>query len=167
MAGLEMELRPVDFMTVGTVGPRGQRVFYIQGAQGKELVTLVIEKFQAKALSEAISELLQELNERHPLENPAADVNMRNWELDLREPIEPEFRVAQIGLGFDEESDMVVMVAQELSDQDEDAAVAEARVVRFWASREHMRVLARRAADVVEHGRPDPRQNGRIHYYWT
>ena len=167
MAASDMELRPVDFMTVGTVGPRGQRVFYIQGAQGDSLVTLVIEKFQAKALSEAIGELLKELDERHPREGATDEVNLRDWELDLREPIDPEFRVSQIGLGFDEASDLVVLVAQELSAQDQEETDELSRTVRFWAGRDLMRVLGIRADRVVDQGRPDPRQNGRIHYYWT
>ncbi len=165
----EIELRPVDFLTVGTVGPRGQRVFYLQGAQEDELVTLRLEKVQVSALSEAITELLDDLNDRYPIVGEEPEVNLLDWETDLRDPVEPEFRVAQIGLGFDEAADLVVLVTQELVVPEEERAAEadEPRVARFWASRALMRALSVYAEHVVAKGRPDPQQNGRINYYWT
>jgi uncharacterized repeat protein (TIGR03847 family) len=165
MAPFEMELNPVDFLTVGTVGPRGQRVFYIQAAQDDELVTLTVEKMQVQALAEAVTELLDELKERYGTDEPEADIDFRQWDFELRDPIVPQFRVAQIGLGYDEPADRVVLVTQELVTGDDE--LEEPGVVRFWGSRELMRALAAYADRVVERGRPDPKKNGRIHYYWT
>ena len=112
MADLEIELNPADFLTIGTVGPKGQRVFYLQAASGSVLVTLIIEKEQARALGEAIEELLHDIDERFPAPPglPASD------NMELREPITPRFRVAQMGLGYDEDRDMIVLVAQALVD---------------------------------------------------
>lgn len=166
MPNTELELKPVDFLTVGTVGPRGNRVFYLQGAQEDQLISLVIEKFQASAMAEAIEELLTDLKEHHPLESEIPPVNLTEWRLDLREPIEPEFRVGQIGLGYDEATDMLVLVTQELLPEEE-AIAMQPSLVRFWGTRETMMVLAQRIERVVSSGRPDPKQNGRIHYYWT
>ena len=59
-----IELNPVDFITVGTIGPKGQRIFHLQGGQGTQIVSLTIEKEQAWALSEAIREMLDDLEER-------------------------------------------------------------------------------------------------------
>ncbi|GAB4569900.1 MAG: DUF3090 domain-containing protein [Anaerolineae bacterium] len=167
MPGLELELKPVDFLTVGTVGPRGKRVFYIQGAKDRQLVSLIVEKVQVGALAEAINELLSELESSYPDLPPIPEIDLESYDLELRDPIQPEFRVSQIGLGYDEALDMIVLLTQELVPDDFDEALLQPSVVRFWATREQMRALAMYAELVVERGRPDPRKNGRIHYYWT
>lgn len=168
MPNTEIELNPVDFVTVGTIGPKGQRVFYLQAGKGPQVVSLVIEKEQAWALSEAIKELLDDVEERKPERTPAQE-ELEGLDMDLREPIEPMFRVAQMGLGFDEERNMVVLVATEILavDSEEELEELEPSVVRMWCSRLQMRVLIDHAADTVQAGRADPRQNGRVVYYWT
>src|SRR5262245_12995439 len=113
MASKIIELNPADFITVGTIGPKGQRIFHLQSGKSGQLVTLTIEKEQALALSEAIREMLEDLQERHPDRVYAATVDLTGVDMELREPIEPLFRVAQMGLGYDEDKDMVVLVAQE------------------------------------------------------
>ena len=169
MPSREIELNPVDFITVGTIGPKGQRIFHLQGGKDKQLVSLIIEKEQAWALSEAIREMLEDLEERHPDPNKLEIAGSANTDMDLREPIEPVFRVAQMGLGYDEDRDMVVLVAQELVAQDEeiDPALTDPGIVRMWCSREQMRTLSAHTLEVVQAGRADPKQNGRLTYYWT
>lgn len=173
MPNIEIELNPVDFITVGTVGPKGRRVFHLQAAQGDQLVSLIVEKEQALALSEAISELVDDLDSRYP--NPSGEPTrpeVSTMSMDLREPIDPLFRVAQMGLGYDEEHNLVVLVAQELvvleaDDDDTDPDAAQPGIVRLWCSRALMRTLSRQAQDIVQSGRPDPKLNGRLVYYWT
>ena len=93
---------------------------------------------------------------------------MAALDMDLREPIQPIFRVAQMGLAYDEEESSVVLVAQEFTGSEEDEEEDEdAGVVRMWCTREQMRALSMQAMDMVESGRPSPKQNGRILYYWT
>lgn len=168
MSSQEIELNPVDFVTVGTIGPKGQRIFHLQGGKDNRLVSLIIEKEQAWALSEAIREMLEDLDERHPEGNiPGSDGGV---DMDLREPIEPVFRVAQMGLGYDEDRDLVVLVAQELVPTDEpeaDPSLVDPGIVRMWCSREQMRQLCAHTLEVVQSGRADPKQNGRLTYYWT
>lgn len=168
MPNQEIELNPVDFITVGTIGPKGQRIFHLQGGKGKQLVSLIIEKEQAGALSEAIRELLDDLAKRHPEPASSAEVDLSKVDMDLREPIEPVFRVSQMGLGYDEDRDMVVLVAQELVvvDEDTDPATVDPGIVRMWCSREQMRYLSVHTMEVVKAGRADPKQNGRLVYYW-
>jgi uncharacterized repeat protein (TIGR03847 family) len=167
MPNLEIELNPFDFITVGTVGPKGQRVFHLQAAKDGQLVSLTIEKEQAWALSEAIKELLSDLDERYP-----ADVTgslSAAGDMDLREPIEPMFRVAQMGLGYDEDRNLIVLVAQELVilEEDADPDIVEPGIVRMWCSRAQMSALSDQAQTSVQAGRPDPKLNGRLVYYWT
>ena len=168
MPNIEIELNPTEFITVGTIGPKGQRVFHLQAAQGTQVVTLTIEKEQAWALSEALRELCEDLDERYPpVESKTPEPG--SADMELREPIEPMFRVAQMGLGYDEDRNMVVLVAQELVavEQGVDPESVEPGVVRMWCTREQMRALSATAMAAVQAGRPDPRQNGRLVYYWT
>jgi uncharacterized repeat protein (TIGR03847 family) len=169
MPRIEIELNPIDFITIGTIGPKGQRIFHLQAGKMGRIVTLVIEKEQSWALSEAISELIVDIADRYP--DTAMDIDdISDWDMDLREPIETVFRVAQMGLGYDEDSNMVVLVAQELvvprpGDED-DIDEIEPGIVRFWGTREQLQALSLRAMEMVQSGRPDPRQNGRLVYYW-
>lgn len=167
MPNIEIELNPVDFITVGTIGPKGQRVFHLQAGKDDQIVSLIIEKEQAWALSEAIRELVEDLDKRYPETEKTEDASEMNME--LREPIEPLFRVAQMGLGFDEERGMVVLVAQELMivDEETDPVEAQPGIVRMWSTREKMRALSQHSTQIVQAGRPDPKQNGRLVYYWT
>jgi uncharacterized repeat protein (TIGR03847 family) len=166
MPNIEIELNPVDFITVGTVGPKGQRVFHLQAGKGRQLVSLIIEKEQAWALGEAIKELITDLDERYPGE---ASAPPSGADMELREPIEPMFRVAQMGLGYDEDRNLIVLVAQELvvADEEQDAEEVQPGIVRMWCSRVQMQALSDHAQETVQAGRPDPKLNGRLVYYWT
>jgi uncharacterized repeat protein (TIGR03847 family) len=169
MPGIEIELKPVDFITVGTVGPKGRRLFHLQAGQGSQLVALVIEKEQARALAEALSDLLDDLLRQRGEALSSDDVDMSKMNMDLREPIEPQFRVAQMGLGYDEDSDLIVLVGQELitAEEGQDPDLLQPGVVRLWGSRQQMRALKNHALEVVKQGRADPKSNGRLLYYWT
>jgi uncharacterized repeat protein (TIGR03847 family) len=165
----ELELNPVDFITVGTIGPKGQRIFHLQAGKDNQLISLTIEKEQAAALSEAIRELISDLDERYPSpDGSETKVDLSQWDMDLREPITPVFRVAQMGLGYDEDRDLVVLVAQELViiEEGEESSEAEPGIVRMWCNREQMVALSAHAMETVQSGRADPRQNGRLVYYW-
>jgi uncharacterized repeat protein (TIGR03847 family) len=166
---VEIELNPVDYITVGTVGPKGRRLFHLQAGRATQVVSLTIEKEQARALGEAIVDMLQDLKERDPVRFGNEKVDMNRMNMDLREPIEPEFRVSQMGLGYDEANDLIILVARELVilEENQDPEEVQAGVARFWATREQMLALAQHAAEVVKAGRVDPQSNGRLLYYWT
>src|SRR5262245_60861689 len=156
MPNSEIDLNPVDFITVGTVGPKGQRVFHLQAGKGSQIVSLIIEKEQAWALSEAIRELVEDLEQRYPSDETA---DLSEFNMELRDPLEPMFRVAQMGLGYDEDRHMVVLVAQELvvpEEEDTDPEAAQPGIVRMWCSRMQMRALSAHATATVQAGRPDP-----------
>jgi uncharacterized repeat protein (TIGR03847 family) len=168
MPDTEIELNPIDFLAVGTVGPKGRRTFHIQAGKGGQVVTLTLEKEQTQALGEAIAELLDDLLNRYP-EGAEDDDSLPEDRFTLRDPVDPMFRVAQIGLGYDETRNMVVIVAQELLilDEDEDPEAAQPRIVRFWGTRDQFRAMSKYASQLVKKGRADPKGNGRVIYYWT
>jgi uncharacterized repeat protein (TIGR03847 family) len=141
-----IELNPVSHLTIGTVGDPGQRTFYIQGSKGPNLVSLIIEKQQAAMLAASLETLLTELEEK----SPAGEDREPVWtDLRLREPIEPLFRVGNMGLGFNDEFNRIVVVAYELVDEEE-----EPNVVSFWASRSQASALVKHAYESVQAGRP-------------
>lgn len=165
MPNQEIQLNPVDFIAIGTVGPKGRRVFYLQAAQRQHLVTIQIEKEQAWALCEAIEELLNDLVKRLP-DLPAESPADRESGHSLREPIEPLFRVAQMGLGYDDERDHIVLVIEELLPREQAEEEVSPSIVRLWVERGMMRRLSQHGSEIVRAGRPDPSQNGHIRYYW-
>jgi uncharacterized repeat protein (TIGR03847 family) len=143
-------MHPVSRMTIEAIGPPGQRVFLLQASQGTETITLKLEKEQAQVLAHSIDQLLDELSERFPrpiskMEEPLTS------ELMLREPVEPLFAVGQMGLGYDESEDALVLVAQELTSEEESQ---DARIARFWATRGQMQAISRHALEIVAMGRP-------------
>ncbi len=139
------DLNPVTHVTVGAIGTPGKRTFYLQASQGRKVVTLIAEKEQVAALSSGIDQLLDRLGWG------ARAVQVTETEMELSEPIEPLFRIGQLGLGYDAEQNLAVLVAYELPQEENPAVV---NVVRFWASQDQMRALARHAAGIVAAGRP-------------
>lgn len=139
------DLNPVTHITVGAIGAPGKRTFYLQGRQGMTIVTLVTEKEQVNALTRGIDELLERLGSETKL------VQVNALEMELSQPIEPTFRIGQLGIGYDAEQKLVVLVAYELPEEENPISV---NVVRFWATAEQVRKLARHAAGIVAAGRP-------------
>jgi uncharacterized repeat protein (TIGR03847 family) len=170
MSNTEIELDPVDFVTVGTVGPKGRRLFHLQAGRANELVSMILEKEQARALAEAIGEMLDDLSQKYPERPEGPEVGL---DMTLRDPVDPLFRIAQLGLGYDEDRNMVLLVAQELvvtEDEEEEGTSPEAeepQVVRMWATREQMRAFTRHVQYIVKQGRANPKTNGHLIYYWT
>lgn len=98
-----------DLFTAGTIGPPGQRVFYLQAREGDTLVTLKCEKEQVRVLGEYLGRLLERLSV--PASASGAD-------LALVEPVTPSWIVGSIGVGYDEASDRVVLVIEEAREQE-------------------------------------------------
>lgn len=146
-----IELKPVTHITTGAVGRPGQRVFYLQARKGDELVTFVVEKQQVEALALGVEKFLEELQERFPDLASASD-NYSEFDMRLEEPLDPVFRAGQMGLGYDEENDLLVLVLREI--QPEEADPEAAATARLWATRSQMLTMVRHGAEVAQRGRP-------------
>ena len=138
------DLNPAYKMVADALGEPGRRTFFLQGQQGLTTVTVAIEKFQAQALAQGIDELLDQVG------GPST---ASTSELHLSEPLDPVFRAGQIGLGYDERRDRVVIVVYEVAET-EDADPDTLNAVRFWITREQARALAIHAVRVCAGGRP-------------
>lgn len=150
MSGELADFNPVSRITIGTVGPPGQRVFLLQASQGVSMITLKLEKEQVRILSASMMELLDELDEKYPRSFSKVDEPLSS-DLMLQEPFEPAFAVGQIGLGYDQDHDLVVLVVQEIQFEPPDDQPATAR---FWATRPQAQALSEHALGIVEQGRP-------------
>ena len=145
---MELELNPVSRITTGAVGPPGKRVFYLQARKDRELVTLIIEKHQVQSLAVGLEEFLDELSDRLP-DLPEASADYNQDEMELEQPLDPMFRVGQIGLSYDEESDRLVLVAHQLDSEGQGS-----EVVRFWCTRSQLRAMCLWGIEVASQGRP-------------
>ncbi|HEX2192173.1 MAG TPA: DUF3090 domain-containing protein [Acidimicrobiales bacterium] len=133
------EMPEVDALTTGAIGSPGRRVFYLQARQGDHVVSLRLEKTQVAALVTYLEALLADL--------PSADELPSD--LELVEPVVAEWVVGSLGVSYDEEADRIVLLAEELVEEGEDAASA-----RITATRAQIAALAAYGADVVAAGRP-------------
>jgi uncharacterized repeat protein (TIGR03847 family) len=156
----DFELANPDRVTVGTVGPVGERTFLLQVREGSTLVTLKVEKAQVSALSRFLGRMLGEL--ARPGELPPGD------QLTLEPFEEPDFVVRSLGVTYDEDSDRIILVADEIDrtepeeeteelfgltdDLEEEADVGGS--VRLAMTREQAAALAIRGTEIVEAGRP-------------
>jgi uncharacterized repeat protein (TIGR03847 family) len=132
----------------GTVGPAGQRAFYVQALTEHGPVSLKLEKGQVQALASAVDQLLERVQPDAKGSRPE----------DLVEPVNPAWTVAALGVGWDEANDRVVVVAQELvPEEDEGQEPAEAR---FHLSADQARGFVEHAVFLIEYGREFGRQNG-------
>jgi uncharacterized repeat protein (TIGR03847 family) len=105
------ELPDPQVFTAGTVGPPGQRVFYLQARDGDLVITVRCEKQQVAALADYFEGLLDDL-EPAPFGPTTAD-------LSLTEPVEELWTVGPIGVAYDEPDDRIVVVLEELIDEEE------------------------------------------------
>jgi uncharacterized repeat protein (TIGR03847 family) len=149
MARKLTDLNPVSRITIGAIGEPGQRIFLLQASQGSSSITLKIEKEQARVLASSTIELLEELDQKYPRTYTRLDKPLTS-DLMLQQPVDPEFVVGQIGLGYDQEQDFVVLVVQEVQLERE----GEPATARFWATRAQMRALSDHTLEVVNQGRP-------------
>ena len=151
MPPIEIDLQPVTHITTDALGQPGKRVFYLQGWQGGRTVTLIIEKIQIQSLAVGLEQFLAEIYEKFPnLQEASAD--FVEEKMHINPPVDPLFRVGELGLGYDAENDLVVLVTRELLPEGEQAE--NANVVRFWCSRSQIRAMCHWGMEVASRGRP-------------
>ena len=156
---------PPERFVTGTVGPPGQRTFFLQARSGSRIVSVSLEKQQVVALAERVDQLLDEVMSSRSTEGivPAlAPLDLEDSE-PLEQPIEEEFRAGTMTLSWDPDDERVVIevfpfteaavVSPEQVDEDlEEPEPDEIFLVRLDAG--SARAFVKRAERVVEAGRP-------------
>lgn len=149
--GEEIDLQPVTHITTDAIGQPGKRIFYIQAWQATRTITLIVEKIQVQSLAVGFEQFLTELQQRYP-DLPEASGDYDEEQMHIQPPVDPMFRVGELGLGYDMENDLIVLVARELIGEDENPE--DARTVRFWCTRAQMRAMCRWGMELASRGRP-------------
>ena len=139
-----------DVFTAGTVGPPGQRAFYLQARDGDLVITVRCEKQQVAALADYFEGLLDDLE-------PAPYVAITE-DLDLVEPVQELWTVGPIGVAYEEEHDRVVVVLEELVLEEgaeaEDDDEGDGDKVRVRLSRAQVSSFVQHSRAIVAAGRP-------------
>lgn len=150
MARIQIELNPVSHITTDAIGKPGERVFYLQGQQGDQVITLLIEKIQVQTMAIGVEHFLNELSNHFEGLTPASG-DYEEDRMHIHPPVDPLFRVGELGLAYDSERDMACLIAHEIitSDQTED----EAGEVRFWCTRSQLKAMSAWGSEVVSRGR--------------
>ncbi len=142
-----------DRCVVGTVGEPGQRTFFLQVRSGTRVNAVALEKEQTQILAERIDGLLDDVSASHGAGEPTRD------DAPLDTPIEEDFRVSALGLGWNAETQRLVIEAHAPGRDDTDVPDIESDdegpdTVRIRLTAEAARAFAKRALAVVAAGRP-------------
>lgn len=151
MPRFELDIDPISHITVDAIGKPGQRVFYMQAWQDHRTYTIVLEKFQLQSLAISIEQLLAELLTKNPEIEPTGGDYVEQA-MHINPPVEPLFRSGEFGLGYEQDRDLVVILAREIVLEGGDPE--DAGVIRFWCSRDQAHSMARWGAEVAQRGRP-------------
>ncbi|MFC5995138.1 DUF3090 domain-containing protein [Pseudonocardia hispaniensis] len=141
----------------GTVGEPGERAFYLQAMEDARTVSVLLEKQQVSVLAERISALLTEIVRRFGTELPDDETSQDNDPLSV--PLEEEFRVGTMGLGWDADSRSIVVELLAVTDEEIDESVVlddtdeGPDAVRVFLSPVQAKAFAERAEMVVSAGR--------------
>jgi uncharacterized repeat protein (TIGR03847 family) len=146
----------------GTVGQPGERQFFLQARDGEHVVSVALEKLQVQALAERVDSLLDEVVRRTGGEAPVpAAAPLGSEDLaPLEPPVTEEFRVGAMALGWNGDTELVIIEAHEVVEDGEDVPDLEEdpdegpTVLRVRLSGAAARAFAKRAMSVVSAGRP-------------
>lgn len=137
-------------VTVGTIGPVGERLFVLQATEAGQTVTVKVEKVQVATLAAYLGRMLRELARPHDLPEGEA--------LSLEPFDTPDFAAESLALSYDEVDDRVVLVVDEVDqtepEDDDELVPPDGTVARLEMTREQAAALAIRATELVEAGRP-------------
>jgi len=151
---------PPERFVAGTVGPPGERTFFLQARGGGRLVSVALEKVQVSLLAEKLEELLTEAHRRFGIELP--EVPAAAFDNDpLDTPVDEEFRVGTLGLAFDVDTSTVIIEAIAVGEPDAELGEAGAEDpednldrLRVRLTPQAARAFIDRARRVVSAGRP-------------
>jgi uncharacterized repeat protein (TIGR03847 family) len=156
---------PPERFVAGTVGPPGQRTFFLQARSGARVTSVALEKQQVSVLAERIDELLDELIRSSEGEStiPAMPPVALDDNEPLEQPIVEEFRAGTMTLSWEAADERVVVEVFPFTEEGvvepgtpeeeiDEPEPEEMLVVRLPAGL--ARAFVKRAQAVVAAGRP-------------
>lgn len=158
------EFDPPERFIAASVGPPGQRTFFLQVSGDGRRVTVSLEKEQVRVLGERLGDLLDQVAGFDGAPEVAEGL-ADNAPLDT--PFDDDFRVQSLSLGWDQARRRVVVEAHEITPPEADdeiaeddpeyspAALALAGQIRVVLAPDMARVFAQRCVRAVEGGRPN------------
>ncbi|MEW5940589.1 MAG: DUF3090 domain-containing protein [Chloroflexota bacterium] len=148
----EIDVDPCEHITADAIGQPGQRVFYLQAwEKGQLAVSVLIEKAQLHSLAIGIEQFLAQIAVQHP-DLEEASIFYAEDKMRIHPPVDPHFRVGEIGLGYDQSRDLTVLIVRELLTEEQDPESG--AIIRYWCTRSQLRALSRWGVEVVSRGRP-------------
>jgi uncharacterized repeat protein (TIGR03847 family) len=111
MASVIHSFDPPERFVAGTVGPPGQRTFFLQARTGARVTSVALEKQQVSVLAERIDELLDELIVAEEVDStiPALPPVSLEDNDPLEQPIVEEFRAGTMTLSWDAADERIVV----------------------------------------------------------
>ncbi len=158
-----IDYNPPERFVAGTVGPPGQRQFFLQAVGDGRMTSVALEKSQVSILADRVNDLLDDFAASTASEQ-AAGSHLDNAPLDT--PIDAEFTVGTMGLSWDPQRQVIVIECHAAGDSfdsvSEDSPEPELDpaddpdqlVLRVSLPPAAARAFARRSAKVVAAGRP-------------
>ncbi len=149
----EAEVTPVIF-TADYLGRPGERTFFVQTSGAAGVHTYTLEKEQVRVLAERLRELLLAVDAADTIRStdPARDPALA---LVATDP--PEWRVGSMALAYDEATDRVFVVIEELGSEDDAETEDDTEdeiAIRFVLRRDQVRAFTLHALAVIAEGRP-------------
>src|SRR5262245_14476001 len=111
-----------DRFATGTVGEPGNRAFFLQARDGRRVVSVGLEKTQVAVLADRLGKLLVELDRRGIVED--APTPLEPDEKPLDEPLNEAFRATTLTLGWDGDTERILIEARAEGEDDEEEADA-------------------------------------------
>jgi uncharacterized repeat protein (TIGR03847 family) len=110
---------PPERFVAGTVGPPGQRTFFLQARAGNRITSVALEKQQVAVLAERVDALLDEVmrGEGGAGLVPAVAPNALEDSEPLEQPIDEEFRAGTMTLAWDPDDGRVVIEVFPVEDE--------------------------------------------------
>lgn len=152
------EFRDPTRFVVGTVGQPGERVFFVQATGSGRTVSVRCEKQQAQILSERMGDLLDEIAAKSDVPVPPA-AGVVDDLAPLEMPVDAEFQVGTMGLGWDGEKNQIVveLLAADPAATDESVVLSDAEdapdALRVFLTPQRARQFVLRSEKVVSAGR--------------
>jgi len=151
MTSRSFDIKNVTRFAAGTVGPRGERVFYLQVSGDSKVMSLRMEKGQVIELANQLDVLLDAL--------PNGDTPVDD-DMALVEPVVADWVVDVMLVSYDPDTEQFVIRAEEhllINDPGltvEDITAMDAAEAKFWVSRAQVAAFIRCVQHLASAGRP-------------